>query len=69
MRGGRPAVLFIECEKRLRQVAPEDAASIGEETIGFAGVPKLKALIRRKAARRRAMAKLWDQTHAALGVR
>ncbi|UDL03982.1 antA/AntB antirepressor family protein [Marinobacter sp. CA1] len=74
-RGRQARRYFIECEKRLRQVAPEDAASIGEETIGVAGLQKLKALVRGKvanlpaAARRSATAKLWSQTHSAFGVR
>ncbi len=66
---------FIECEKRLQQIAPDDARTIMNETIGTDGFHMLGALIRGKVAalpvevRRRATAKIWSQTHAAFGVR
>jgi phage anti-repressor protein len=66
---------FIECEKRLHQVAPSEAATIMSQTIGTDGFHMLGAVIKGKvtnlplAIQRRATAKLWSQTHAAFGVR
>ncbi len=66
---------FIECEKRLQQIAPDDARTIMNETIGTDGFHMLGSLIKGKVAalpvevRRRATAKIWSQTHAAFGVR
>ncbi|KSW22778.1 MULTISPECIES: antA/AntB antirepressor family protein [unclassified Pseudomonas] len=66
---------FIECEKRLQQVAPQEAATIRDQTIGTDGFHMLGALIKGKVSslpapvQRRATAKIWSQTHAAFGVR
>jgi len=66
---------FIECEKRLAQVAPRDAATIMNQTIGTDGFHMLGAVVKGKVAslpaiaQRRATAKIWSQTHAAFGVR
>lgn len=66
---------FIECEKRLHQIAPEEASTIMGQTIGTDGFHMLGALIKGKVTslpqdvRRRATMKIWSQTHAAFGVR
>ncbi|SEC24791.1 Phage anti-repressor protein [Pseudomonas saponiphila] len=66
---------FIECEKRLSQIAPEDARTIMGETIGTDGFHMLGAVVKGKvsslpaAVQRRATMKIWSQTHAAFGVR
>lgn len=66
---------FIECEKRLHELAPEDLRTIAGKTIGTDGFHMLGALIKGKVSslpapvRRRAAAKIWSQTHAAFGVR
>ncbi|MFK0033021.1 antA/AntB antirepressor family protein [Pseudomonas monteilii] len=66
---------FIECEKRLAQIAPRDAATIMNQTIGTDGFHMLGAIVKGKVAalpvpiQRRATAKIWSQVHAAFGVR
>lgn len=66
---------FIECEKRLRQIAPLDAEKIGSQTIGADGFRCLAAVVAGKVralpapVQRRAKAKLWAQVHAAFSVR
>lgn len=66
---------FIECEKRLHELAPEDLRTIAGKTIGTDGFHMLGALIKGKVSslpapvQRRATAKIWSQTHAAFGVR
>lgn len=66
---------FIECEKRLAQIAPRDAATIMNQTIGTDGLHMLGAIVKGKVAslpapvQRRATAKIWSQVHAAFGVR
>lgn len=66
---------FIECEKRLVQVAPRDALTIMSQTIGTDGFHMLGAIVKGKVAglpahvQRRAKAKIWSQMHAAFGVR
>ncbi|WP_049273162.1 antA/AntB antirepressor family protein [Pseudomonas putida] len=66
---------FIECEKRLAQIAPRDAATIMNQTIGTDGFHMLSAIVKGKvtslpaSVQRRATAKIWSQVHAAFGVR
>jgi len=66
---------FIECEKRLHELAPADLRTIAGKTIGTDGFHMLGALIKGKVSslpvpiQRRATAKIWSQTHAAFGVR
>lgn len=66
---------FIECEKRLVQIAPRDAATIMNQTIGTDGFRMLGSIVKGKVAslpapvQRRATAKIWSQVHAAFGVR
>lgn len=66
---------FIECEKRLAQIAPRDAATIMNQTIGTDGFRMLGSIVKGKVAslpapvQRRATAKIWSQVHAAFGVR
>ncbi|WP_324710081.1 antA/AntB antirepressor family protein [Pseudomonas citronellolis] len=66
---------FIECERRLHELAPADLRTIAGKTIGTDGFHMLGALIKGKVSslpvpiQRRATAKIWSQTHAAFGVR
>lgn len=66
---------FIECEQRLRDIAPTVADTVLNTTIGTDGFRCLAAVVEGKArvlpapARRQAKAKLWAQVHAAFSVR
>ena len=66
---------FIECEKALKKIAPDEAKTILNQTIGTDGFHMLGAVVKGKvcnlpqSAQRRATAKIWSQTHAAFGVR
>ena len=65
---------FIECEKRLRQIAPDDADTIQEMTIGTRGFQCLKGIVDGKVGRlprenrRGAKIHLWQQVHKAFSV-
>lgn len=66
---------FIECEKRLRAAAPQQADTIAGQTIGIDGFHVLGALVAGKVrtfpkpVQRRATMKMWAQVHAAFNVR
>ena len=65
---------FIECEKRLRQIAPSEAEDIQAKTIGTNGFQCLAAVLDGKVRnlpapyRKRAKAHLWQQIHKAFSV-
>ncbi|HBN9555430.1 antA/AntB antirepressor family protein [Pseudomonas aeruginosa] len=65
---------FIECEKRLQQIAPHEAATIRGQTIGTDGFHCLAAVVdgkvRHLPARMRRGAKnhIWSQVHKAFSV-
>ncbi len=65
---------FIECEKRLQQIAPQDAATIRGQTIGTDGFHCLAAVLDGKVrhlpapARRGAKNHIWSQVHKAFSV-
>ncbi|RCM54452.1 antA/AntB antirepressor family protein [Pseudomonas aeruginosa] len=65
---------FIECEKRLQQIAPHEAATIRGQTIGTDGFHCLAAVVDGKvrhlpsAIRRGAKNHIWSQVHKAFSV-
>lgn len=65
---------FIECEKRLNQIAPDDARTIMGQTIGTDGFHMLGAVLDGKVrqlpvkARQRAKMHVWSQVHKAFSV-
>ncbi|WCD79146.1 antA/AntB antirepressor family protein [Pseudomonas sp. TUM22785] len=65
---------FIECEKRLHQLAPSDVATIQGQTLGTDGFHCLAAVVDGKvkrlpsALRRGAKNHLWSQVHKAFSV-
>lgn len=73
-RGRQARRYFIECEKRLQQIAPSDAETIQGQTIGTDGFHCLAAVVDGKAKRlpaalrRGAKNHLWSQVHKAFSV-
>lgn len=73
-RGRQARRYFIECEKRLQQIAPSDAETIQGQTIGTDGFHCLAAVVDGKtkrlpaALRRGAKNHLWSQVHKAFSV-
>lgn len=73
-RGRQARRYFIECEKRLHQLAPSDAATIQGQTLGTDGFHCLAAVVDGKvkrlpaALRRGAKNHLWSQVHKAFSV-
>lgn len=73
-RGRQARRYFIECEKRLHQIAPADAATIQGQTLGTDGFHCLAAVVDGKvkrlpaALRRGAKNHLWSQVHKAFSV-
>lgn len=73
-RGRQARRYFIECEKRLHQIAPADAATIQGQTLGTDGFHCLAAVVDGKAKRlpaalrRGAKNHLWSQVHKAFSV-
>ncbi|MGC3338408.1 antA/AntB antirepressor family protein [Pseudomonas aeruginosa] len=65
---------FIECERRLQQIAPHEAATIRGQTIGTDGFHCLAAVLDGKvrhlpsAIRRGAKNHIWSQVHKAFSV-
>lgn len=65
---------FIECEKRLHELAPEDLRTIAGKTIGTDGFHCLAAVVDGKAGRlppalrRGAKNHIWSQVHKAFSV-
>lgn len=65
---------FIECEKRLRQIAPDDADTIQAKTIGTNGFNVLHDLIAKKAKvlpigiQRQAKHRMWGMLHTRFNV-
>lgn|GEM_PF-3273393 len=68
-RGRQARRYFIECERRLQQIAPQEAATIRGQTIGTDGFHCLGAVldgkVRQLPARSRQRAKMhvWSQVH------
>lgn len=73
-RGRQARRYFIECEKRLRQIAPQQAELIARDVIGLEKFLRLSGLIRGKVShlpagvRKAASTHLWAQVHKAFGV-
>ncbi|BBG30004.1 antA/AntB antirepressor family protein [Zymobacter palmae] len=65
---------FIDCEKRLRQIAPDDADTIQAKTIGTNGFNVLHDLIAKKAKvlpigiQRQAKHRMWGMLHTRFNV-
>jgi phage anti-repressor protein len=73
-RGRRIRRYFIECEKKLRALAPSEADTVLRATIGTDGFHCLKAMLDGKVrhlpapARKRAKQHVWSQVHKAFSV-
>ncbi len=73
-RGRQARRYFIECEKRLCHIAPQEALTIANQTIGTDGFHCLASIIDGKLRhlpapdRRRAKMHIWSQVHKAFSV-